>query len=72
MRNVNRDHHFERFSRVVDRNPTQVLRYARHKQPLRPSDYIELIYNIPKCPCGSARSFEFQVHKKEHLNSLPF
>ena len=43
----------------------QVLRYQRHGNPLWVSKLnIPNKSDIPKCPCGAERTFEFQVFKK--------
>lgn len=42
--------------------PWQVLRYQRHGETLWVSDNIpDPVTGIPKCSCGSERTFEFQV-----------
>jgi pre-rRNA-processing protein TSR4 len=69
MENEKRDRYFKRFMRVVGRRPDQVMRYARHSQPLRPSDHVKLASDIPNCEmCGGKRSFELQL--MPHLLSL--
>ncbi|KAI6171583.1 VMA21-like domain protein [Aphelenchoides bicaudatus] len=69
VHNEQRDRYFKRFSRLVQRCPDQVLRYARNKQPLRPSDHSNMDSPVPKCEsCGAERTFEFQL--MPHLLSL--
>lgn len=57
------DKTFGKFKKIIDRNPTQVLRYQRHGAPL----FISKIgilnpSKVPKCEfCNGRRTFEFQI-----------
>ncbi|GMT20573.1 hypothetical protein PFISCL1PPCAC_11870, partial [Pristionchus fissidentatus] len=64
-----KDVSFDRFNRVMQLQPEQVLRYQRVGRPLLPSDRAPEINQIPPCSlCGSARQFEMQL--TPHLLSL--
>jgi pre-rRNA-processing protein TSR4 len=59
------DKQFLKFQKRIERDPEQVLRYSRtspdeNEEPLWVSD-IGKDPEIPNCPCGSKRTFEFQV-----------
>ncbi|OQV24349.1 Programmed cell death protein 2 [Hypsibius exemplaris] len=64
------DKAFRQFHKRVRENAEQVLRYNRGGSPLLISNqHVPTPQNIPRCRCGSARSFEFQV-MPQLLNSL--
>ncbi|XP_068088042.1 programmed cell death protein 2 isoform X4 [Hyperolius riggenbachi] len=53
---------FIRFKKLISREPEQVLRYCRGGEPLWLSlQHIPVDEDIPYCPCGGKRMFEFQV-----------
>lgn len=61
---------FKKFSKRIERNPEQVIRYDRGGSPLWATDFTPG-NGIPDCSiCGSPRIFEFQVmpHLLHHLN----
>ncbi|KAK6054925.1 programmed cell death protein 2 domain protein, partial [Cooperia oncophora] len=63
------DKKFERFNRLLNLNPTQVLRYQRGGTPLLATDRAPPLGVAPPCEkCGAARSFELQL--MPHLLSL--
>lgn len=51
---------FNKFMKVVRENPDQIIRYQRGGTPLWISS-SNIPLQIPKCPCGSERQFEFQI-----------
>lgn len=59
-----KDKTFKKFSKRVEQNPEQVLRYDRNGYPLWATDYTpeNVGESIPDCQfCGAPRSFEFQI-----------
>ncbi|KAJ8393259.1 hypothetical protein AAFF_G00063310 [Aldrovandia affinis] len=53
---------FHKFKRRTELEPHQVLRYCRRGSPLWvSSDHVPKDEEIPNCPCGAKRIFEFQV-----------
>ncbi|KAJ0044319.1 hypothetical protein NL108_003466 [Boleophthalmus pectinirostris] len=61
---------FQRFKKRIASEPHQVVRYTRGGLPLWVSaKNIPSDEDIPPCPCGSKRVFEFQV-MPQLLNSL--
>ncbi|XP_077568777.1 programmed cell death protein 2 [Stigmatopora nigra] len=61
---------FQRFKKKIASEPQQVLRYSRGGSPLWvSSQHIPSDADIPQCPCGAKRIFEFQV-MPQLLNSL--
>ncbi|KAJ8359940.1 hypothetical protein SKAU_G00164650 [Synaphobranchus kaupii] len=53
---------FQKFKRRIELEPHQVLRYCRLGSPLWVSaEHIPKEEEIPNCPCGAKRIFEFQV-----------
>ncbi|KAJ3310493.1 programmed cell death protein [Boothiomyces sp. JEL0838] len=48
---------FKKFTKTIQFNPTQVMRYEYKGKPL----YYKHLENIPDCPCGAKRVFEFQI-----------
>ncbi|GMR43051.1 hypothetical protein PMAYCL1PPCAC_13246 [Pristionchus mayeri] len=60
---------FERFNRVMQLQPEQILRYQRGGRPLVPSDRAPEIGQVAACSlCGAPRQFELQL--TPHLLSL--
>lgn len=60
---------FERFNRVLNLNPTQILRYHRSGYPLLATDRAPPLKSALPCErCGAPRSFELQL--MPHLLSL--
>ncbi|XP_078086553.1 programmed cell death protein 2 isoform X2 [Mustelus asterias] len=56
------DHIFAKFRKRIAQAPDQVLRYCRGGSPLWVSgENIPSETDIPNCPCGAKREFEFQV-----------
>ncbi|XP_029987088.1 programmed cell death protein 2 [Sphaeramia orbicularis] len=61
---------FQRFKKRIAPEPHQVVRYSRGGSPLWVSaQHIPSDQDIPQCPCGAKRIFEFQV-MPQLLNSL--
>lgn len=59
----------QRFKRRISAEPHQVLRYDRGGSPLWvSSEHEPLEENIPRCPCGAKRIFEFQVMPQLLIN----
>ncbi|XP_053357991.1 programmed cell death protein 2 isoform X1 [Clarias gariepinus] len=53
---------FQKFKERIATEPHQVLRYCREGSPLWVSSkHVPGKDDIPKCPCGANRIFEFQV-----------
>ncbi|XP_028903248.1 programmed cell death protein 2 [Ornithorhynchus anatinus] len=56
------DRIFQQFKAKTEREPEQILRYGRGVDPLWISgEGIPQEKDIPPCPCGARREFEFQV-----------
>ncbi|XP_023234158.1 programmed cell death protein 2-like [Centruroides sculpturatus] len=51
---------FSKFMKIIKHNPDQIVRYQRGGMPLWISS-SNTPTQIPKCPCGSERQFEFQI-----------
>lgn len=63
------DRNFERFNRLLNLYPTQVLRYQRSGNPLLATDNAPPLGSVPDCEkCGAPRHFELQL--MPHLLSL--
>ncbi|XP_062850915.1 programmed cell death protein 2 [Trichomycterus rosablanca] len=61
---------FQKFKECIAIEPHQVLRYCREGCPLWVSSkHVPSKAEIPKCPCGADRIFEFQI-MPQLLNSL--
>ncbi|CAG9811530.1 unnamed protein product [Chironomus riparius] len=71
MDDTKEDKAFGKFKKAIESNPTQVIRYSRHGQPLWISSTGTLNKsNVPKCSnCNGKRSFEFQI-MPQMLNDL--
>ncbi|MCI4376278.1 hypothetical protein PGIGA_G00186830 [Pangasianodon gigas] len=53
---------FQKFKERIAAEPHQVLRYCREGSPLWvSSDHVPSKEDVPKCPCGTNRIFEFQI-----------
>ncbi|XP_042638193.1 programmed cell death protein 2 [Orycteropus afer afer] len=53
---------FQKFKRQIALEPEQILRYGRGAAPVWISaDNVPQEEDIPNCPCGAKRVFEFQV-----------
>ncbi|XP_066535695.1 programmed cell death protein 2 [Hoplias malabaricus] len=53
---------FQKFKKCISSEPEQVLRYCREGSPLWvSSEHVPGKADIPKCPCGANRNFEFQI-----------
>ncbi|XP_064174314.1 programmed cell death protein 2 [Anguilla rostrata] len=53
---------FQKFKQRIELEPHQVLRYCRRGSPLWVSaEHVPEEKEIPNCPCGAKRIFEFQV-----------
>ncbi|XP_073729336.1 programmed cell death protein 2 [Misgurnus anguillicaudatus] len=53
---------FQRFKDCIANEPEQVLRYYKGGSPLWVSaEHVPKEEDIPKCPCGAKRIFEFQI-----------
>lgn len=56
------DHIFQKFKSKIALEPEQILRYGRGIKPIWISgENIPQEKDIPDCPCGAKRIFEFQV-----------
>ncbi|XP_020041661.1 programmed cell death protein 2 isoform X1 [Castor canadensis] len=56
------DHIFQKFKTQIALEPEQILRYGRGIEPMWISgENIPQEKDIPDCPCGAKRIFEFQV-----------
>ncbi|XP_052042694.1 programmed cell death protein 2-like [Apodemus sylvaticus] len=56
------DHIFQKFKSQIALEPEQILRYGRGIKPIWISgENIPEEKDIPDCPCGAKRIFEFQV-----------
>uniref|UniRef100_A0A8R1HN38 MYND-type domain-containing protein n=1 Tax=Caenorhabditis japonica TaxID=281687 RepID=A0A8R1HN38_CAEJA len=64
-----KDTEFEKFNRLVNLSPDQIVRYKRHGEPLRATATSQLPEEIEPCElCGAPRRFEMQL--MPHLLSL--
>ena len=64
-----KDIDFDKFNRLVNLNPDQIVRYKRYGLPLRATGRSELPEVVEPCDlCGSPRRFEMQL--MPHLLSL--
>ncbi|XP_017552072.2 programmed cell death protein 2 [Pygocentrus nattereri] len=53
---------FQKFKKRIAPEPEQVLRYCRGGAPLWvSSEHVASTADVPKCPCGANRNFEFQI-----------
>ncbi|KAL6487037.1 hypothetical protein MHYP_G00036630 [Metynnis hypsauchen] len=53
---------FQKFKKRIAPEPEQVLRYCRGGAPLWvSSEHVPGTADVPKCPCGANRNFEFQI-----------
>ncbi|KAI4874635.1 hypothetical protein NFI96_031132 [Prochilodus magdalenae] len=53
---------FQKFKKRIASDPEQVLRYHREGAPLWvSSEHVPSKADVPKCPCGASRNFEFQI-----------
>ncbi|XP_026873384.1 programmed cell death protein 2 isoform X2 [Electrophorus electricus] len=53
---------FLKFKKCIATEPHQVLRYCREGSPLwLSSEHVPIKAEVPKCPCGAERTFEFQI-----------
>eukprot|EP00039_Didymoeca_costata_P006692 m.92483 g.92483 ORF g.92483 m.92483 type:complete len:428 (-) comp13353_c0_seq4:186-1469(-) len=79
-----RDKVFFRFRERIRRDPSQILRYCKGGSPLWLGEVFHPTTDIPSCPCGAKREFEFQImpqlisiltekqRRKSPLNDLDF
>ncbi|CAI4228841.1 unnamed protein product [Auanema sp. JU1783] len=65
-----KDDSFEKFNRLINLNPEQIVRYQRYGNPLKATNHATPIPDmVPPCNvCNSPRRFEFQL--TPHLLSL--
>lgn len=68
LKETEQDREFEKFKKLTDHEPHQVIRYNHGGKPLWVTKKGKLGHKnehlIPKCEnCGAKRIFEFQVYK---------
>jgi len=65
----NSDAAYDHFTKILRRDPSQILRYDRNGTPLSATDHVKIPSKIPSCSvCNGPRSFEFQL--TPHILSL--